>query len=95
MVQNLHVARRQVGISSECGLHLRVADKFVNLANTFKSEVRVHCNEIIADGRSILGLLCLGTTCGTMLAVEAQGSDAEDAVTALANLISAQPHETV
>ena len=29
-----------------------------------------------------------------MLAVEAQGTDAEDAVAALANLISAQSHES-
>ena len=80
-------------MSNESGLHLRVAHKFVNLANTFKSEIRVHCNEIMADGRSILSLLCLGANCGTMLALEAHGCDAEDAVAALANLISAQSHE--
>ena len=64
MVQNLNVARRQVAMSNESGLHLRVAHKFVNLANTFKSEIRVHCNEIMADGRSILSLLCLAQIVG-------------------------------
>ena len=39
MAQNVHVARRQVGVSNELGLHLRVADKFVKLANSFQSEV--------------------------------------------------------
>ena len=94
MAQNLHVARRQVGVSNVLGLHLRVADKFVKLANAFQSDVRVHCKGIIANGKSILSLLSLAAECGTMLALEAQGCDAEDAVAALANLISAQSHES-
>ncbi len=90
MAQNTHAARRQVGVSNECGLHLRVADKFVKLANSFQSEIWVHCKGIMANGRSILSLLSLAAECGTMLALEAQGCDAEDAVAALANLISPQ-----
>ena len=56
----------------------------------FQSDVKVHCKDIMADGRSILSLVCLAAECGTMLALEAQGCDAEDAVVALANLISAR-----
>jgi phosphocarrier protein HPr len=92
VAQNFHVARRQVGVSNSLGLHLRVADKFVTLTNSFQSDVSVHCKDIIANGKSILSLLCLAAECGTMLALEAQGCDAEDAVAALANLISAQSH---
>ena len=32
--------------------------------------------------------MCLAAECGTMLALETEGCDAEDAVAALANLIS-------
>ena len=92
MAQNLHVARRQVAVNNVLGLHLRLANKFVKLANAFQSDVRVYCKGIIADGRSILSLLSLAAECGTMLALEAEGCDAEDAVAALANLISAQSH---
>ena len=94
MAQNFHVARRQVAVNNVLGLHLRVAGRFVRLAAAFQSDVRVYCKGIIADGRSILTLLSLAAECGTMLAVEAQGCDAEDAVAALANLISAQFHES-
>ena len=94
MTQNFHVARRHVAVSNVLGLHLRVADKFVRLANAFQSDVRVHCKGIIADGKSILSLVSLAAECGTMLALETQGCDAEDAVAALANLISAQSHES-
>ena len=94
MAQNFHVARRQVGVSNVLGLHLRVAGRFVRMANAFQSDVRVSCEGIIANGKSILDLLSLAAECGTMLALEAEGCDAEDAVAALANLISAQFHES-
>jgi len=94
MTQNIHFARRQVGVSDECGLHPRVAVNFVKLANSFQSEVWVHCKGITANGRSIPSLLSLAAECGTILALEAQGCDAEDAVVALADLISPETHES-
>ena len=93
VAQNFHVAHRQVGVTNVHGLHLRGAGKFVKLANTFQSDVRVCCKGIRANGRSILSLVCLAAECGTMLALEAQGCDAEDAVVALANLILARSPE--
>ena len=93
MAQNSDVARRQVGVSNVLGLHLRVADKFVRLATTFQSEVQVQCKGIIANGKSIISLLSLAAECGTILALEAQGCDAEDAVAALGILISDQSRE--
>ena len=93
MSHELHVARRQVGIGNVLGLHMRAAHQFARLAGQFQSEVGVWCNGIVANGKSILDLLTLAAECGTMLALEARGCDAEDAVAALANLISAQSHE--
>src|SRR5271157_4004310 len=94
MTQNFHVARRQVAVNNVLGLHLRVAGRFVRMANAFQSDVRVCCEGIIANGKSILDLLSLAAECGTMLALEAEGCDAEDAVAALADLISPQSHES-
>ena len=94
MAQNIHIVRRQVAVNNVLGLHLRVAGRFVRLAQAFQSDVKVHCKDVIADGRSILSLLSLAAECGTMLALEAEGCDAEDAAAALANLISAESHES-
>jgi phosphocarrier protein len=94
LVRKFHVACRKVAITNVLGLHLRAADKFVRLAQAFQSDVTVRSNGSIANGRSILDLLSLAAVCGTMLAVEAQGCDAEDAVAALANLISAHSQES-
>jgi phosphocarrier protein len=91
---NSPVSRRQVGVGHVLGLHLRVANKFVKLANTFQSEIQVHCRGIIANGKSILSLLSLAAEGGSVLALEAQGCDAEDAVSALAILITGQSQES-
>ena len=94
MAQNLQVARRQVGVNNELGLHLRAANEFVRLASSFQSDVNVCCNGVLANGKSILSLLSLAAECGTILALEAESCDAEDAVAALANLISVQSYES-
>ncbi len=90
IAENFHVARRQVAVNNVLGLHLRVANEFVKMANAFQSDVKVYCKGIIADGRNILSLPSLAAEHGTILALEAEGCDAEDAVAALAKLISDQ-----
>ena len=69
------------------------AARFSELARRFDAEVRVRCAGAGADGKSALDLICLAAGEGTMLELEAHGPDAEEAVTALADLISARFHE--
>ena len=89
----LPIARRRAEVSDAQGLHLRQAARFVQEAQRFAAEVRVRCNGAETDGKSIMGLLCLAAECGMMLDLEAHGPDAEESVTALADLISARSHE--
>ena len=89
----LPIARRRAEVSDAQGLHLRQAARFVEVAQRFTAEVRVRCNGAEIDGKSIMGLLCLAAEGGMMLDLEAHGPDAEEAVTALADLTSAHPHE--
>jgi phosphocarrier protein len=90
MAQNPHISRRQVVISNVLGLHLRAADKFVRLAATYQSEIKVQCKGIVANGKSIISLLSLAAECGTELSLEAHGCDAQAAVVALSDLVSGQ-----
>jgi phosphocarrier protein HPr len=93
MSQDEQVARRQVEITNEYGLHLRPADKFVRLAHQFQSEIRIYYKGNEYNGKSILDLTTLAAECGTRLDVEARGADAESAVAALAELVLARFHE--
>ena len=93
MSHDTTVARRQVEITNSLGLHLRPADKFVKLALRFQAEIRVHYNGNEFNGKSILDLTTLAAECGTRLELEARGPDAEAAVEALADLVSARFYE--
>jgi phosphocarrier protein HPr len=85
-------ARRVVKIVNTYGLHLRPSSKFVKLASGFQSDVRVHFRETKANGKSLLDMTTLAAERGTTLEIEASGPDAEQAVTALADLVEAGFH---
>ena len=74
-------------IKNELGLHARPAMSFVDTANGFKSDIRVHKNEQVVDGKSIMQLMMLAATQGTKLTITAEGEDADAAVAALCELI--------
>lgn len=90
MTPDVPVARRQVEITNEYGLHLRPADRFVRLALKFNAEIRVLYNGAEYNGKSILDLTTLAAHRGTRLELEARGFDAETAVEALAELVLAE-----
>jgi phosphocarrier protein HPr len=88
------MAHRRVQIVNAYGLHVRPATKFVKLAQSFQSDVRVECQGTQANGKSLLDMTGLAAECGTVLDLEAKGTDAEAALTALADLVAAGFHMT-
>jgi len=62
--------------------------QFVELANRFRSTVRVYKDNQIADGKSIREMAMLAATRGTKLTLEIDGQDAEQAMQALTELIT-------
>ena len=80
-------AERPVQVRNKLGMHARAAVKFVQIANTFKSEVKVVKDDQEANGKSIMGLLTLVAAHGVTMTVICDGDDAEKAVAALAELV--------
>jgi len=83
------VAFQEVIISNKLGLHARPAMQFVDVANQFKSEVKVikgGDEPADADGKSVMQMIILAATEGTKMRIDAQGEDAEEAVTKLVQL---------
>jgi phosphotransferase system HPr (HPr) family protein len=78
---------RVVVIVNEHGLHARPAELFAKSALQFQSQVHVRRGSELVDAKSILNLLTLGAVQGTQLVIEADGSDAEQAVDQLADLV--------
>lgn len=78
-----------VKIENELGLHARAAAKFVRLASQFQSNIfltRQQRDERI-DGKSILGILLLAAAKGTELTITVDGSDEQEALRCIVELI--------
>lgn len=72
------------------GLHARPVMRFVDLASRFQSEIKVTNvtrNGETVDGKSAMHMMLLEATKGCTLRIVARGTDAEAAVTALAQLV--------
>jgi phosphocarrier protein HPr len=73
---------------------VRPAARFVKLAHSFQSEVRVDYQGTKVNGKSLLDMTGLAAECGTVLDLEAEGPDTEEALAALADLVAAGFHMT-
>jgi phosphocarrier protein HPr len=78
---------KSVTVVNQLGMHARAAAKFVHLAGTFASDIRVARDTREMDGKSIMGLLLLAAARGTTIRISADGTDEVDAVSALAALV--------
>jgi phosphocarrier protein HPr len=81
------LGRRTVRIRNRLGLHARAAARFVQTANRFRARITVVRDGRAMDGKSILGMLLLAASEGTVLELRAEGEDAEAALDALAALV--------
>jgi phosphotransferase system HPr (HPr) family protein len=78
---------RNVVVTNPQGLHARPAELFARLALKFESKIEVVRDSLQVDAKSILHVLTLGAAQGTELTLRAEGSDAEQAIEALAQLV--------
>ena len=80
-------AVRVVVVTNPQGLHARPADMFVKVAIRYNAKIEVIKDGERVDGKSILSILTLAATEGTLLQLEATGPDAEAALKALEELV--------
>ena len=79
---------KEVEVQNQVGLHARPATYFIQKANEYKSSIWVEKDERKVNAKSLLGVLSLGITKGTSINIIADGSDEEDAVNTLVNLVA-------
>lgn len=78
---------KQVTILNKTGLHARPAAEFVKLASRFKSEISILVGTKVANAKSIINVLSLAATHGTVLTLKADGPDEVEAIDTLSSLI--------
>ncbi|CAM3701221.1 HPr family phosphocarrier protein [Marinicrinis lubricantis] len=87
------MTRRPVVVKLKTGLHARPAALFVQEANKFSSEIFVEKDDKKVNAKSIMGIMSLAISSGTEIYISGEGSDAEQAVQALADLVSKEEIE--
>ena len=78
---------RTVTVINVLGMHARAAARFVRLASSFVSQVRVNRNGRMIDGKSIMGLLLLAAARGAAITISVDGPDEVAAIDALCALV--------
>ena len=75
-------------IVNKLGLHARAAAKLTEVAGGFAAEVWLSRNGRRVNAKSIMGVMMLAAGRGSRVLIEADGEDAEQALSALARLIA-------
>ena len=79
--------KRTLQIVNPRGLHARASRKLAELALKYDAQVLVRREDGEADATSLMDLMMLGAGIGSEIEVEAQGLQAEEAMTAIAALV--------
>ncbi len=79
---------KEITVTNQVGLYARPATFFIQKANEFRSTIMVEKEERTVNAKSLLGVLSLGITKGSVIMVSAEGSDEEEAVNALCELVA-------
>jgi phosphocarrier protein len=87
------VITRAAKIVNPLGMHARPAAEFVKLANRFRAKIAVRKDDLMVDGKSIMGVMMLAAECGSSLTITTDGADAEQAMAALLALVADGFHE--
>jgi phosphocarrier protein len=78
---------QEATIINKYGLHARPAMQFVELANRYASKIEVSNGVLVVDAKSIMSVMRLAATKGTVLRIVADGPDADVAAGALVELV--------
>ncbi len=77
-----------ITISNKLGLHARASAKLTKLAGSFPCEVWMSKGERRINAKSIMGVMMLAAGIGSMVTLETDGDQEQEASTALLALIN-------
>lgn len=78
---------RQIEIINKLGLHARAAAKLVNTAGSYASDTQIELAGQSADAKSIMAVMMLAASKGSMITIRCSGSDEEQAMQGMVDLI--------
>jgi len=76
-----------ITICNKAGLHARAAARMVSVSSNYSSNIKVGQDKLV-DGKSILSLMMLAASKGTVLNIIIEGEDEQEALEAITNLVN-------
>lgn len=77
-------------ISNKLGLHARASAKLTKLAGSFPCDVWMSRGERRVNAKSIMGVMMLAASKGSVITIETNGPDEQAAMDALVDLINSR-----
>lgn len=78
----------RIPVINKLGLHARAASKLVKLCSGYSSDIKFSANGQQVDGKSIMGILMLAATQGSILTLNVEGDDEQPAAAAVEALFA-------
>ena len=82
-----------IEITNRTGIHARPASLIVQKASEFDSEVSIIKDNKEINAKSIMGIMSLGISQSTKIKLKAEGSDEEEVINELEDLITNKINE--
>jgi len=79
---------REFVLQNKYGMHVRPAGLFAKVSSRFNADVEVEKDGTVVSGKSIMALMTLEATCGTVLRVTAAGLQAREVLNELEALVA-------
>jgi phosphocarrier protein len=79
---------KELLIINKLGLHARAAAKLIGITSRFSANITLEKEGRAVDGKSIMSVMMLAASKGTAITVKTEGSDEEDALFAIEELIN-------
>lgn len=79
--------KQEMTIINKLGLHARASTKLTQTASQFASEIWIERNGRKVNAKSIMGVMMLAAAKGSVVSIEANGTDEGLAIDALQHLI--------
>ncbi len=82
------MVERQFKVIADTGIHARPATVLVQAASNFNAEIKLQYKERTVNLKSLMGVMSLGISHGTEFTIWADGSDEQDAINKLEEMLT-------
>ena len=82
--------RQEIEIINKLGMHARASTKLTQTSSRFKCEIWIERNNRRVNAKSIMGVMMLAASKGSIVTLETTGPDEQAAMDALIELINSR-----